>query len=64
MKKRTMLKIKRTVLISSVWLAVISFMVSVCMLDSISWIPAIVCAVSLAWLVIMAWANGGKGGEK
>ena len=65
MKKRTMLKIKRMVLKTSIWVAVLTAMVTVCMLDSRSWIPTIIFVVSMLWLTVMAWANGGgKGGEK
>lgn len=57
-KRKTVLKIKKAVLKTSVWLAVVLFMVSVCMLDSESNIPLITCAASLGWLVLMGWANG------
>lgn len=60
MKKRTVLKIKRTVLKTSVWAAVIAAMVTVCMLDSRSWIPTIIFTVSMLWLAVMAWANDGN----
>ena len=66
MKRKTMLKIKRTVLKTSVWVAIINCFIFVCWLDAPSWIPTIIFAVSFVWLVIMAWANGlfDKGGEK
>ena len=51
-------KIKRNILIASVIIALIVFIISICMLDSKSWIPTITCAISLAWLLIMGIANG------
>lgn len=51
-------KIKRKILIASVIIALIVFVISICMLDSRSWIPAITCAISLGWLLIMGIANG------
>lgn len=51
-------KIKRKILIASVIIALIVFVISVCMLDSESWIPTITCAISLSWLLIMGIANG------
>lgn len=51
-------KIKRSILIASVIIALIVFVISVCMLDSESWIPTITCAISLSWLLIMGIANG------
>lgn len=35
----------------------ILFLVSGCALDSISWIPFVVCGVSGAWLALFAYAN-------
>ena len=51
-------KIKRNILIASVIIAIIIFVISICMLDSESWIPTITCAISLVWLLIMGIANG------
>lgn len=51
-------KIKRKILIASVIIALIVFVISICMLDSKSWIPTITCAISLVWLLIMGVANG------
>lgn len=51
-------KIKRKILIASVIIALIVFIISICMLDSESWIPTITCAISLGWLLIMGIANG------
>lgn len=51
-------KIKRKILIASVIIALIVFLISICMLDSESWIPTITCAISLGWLLIMGIANG------
>jgi hypothetical protein len=58
MKRKAVLKMKRAVLKTSVWVAGIAFMFSICMVDSESWIPVIVCYLSLGWLMLMAWANG------
>lgn len=51
-------KIKRNILIASVITALIVFVISICMLDSKSWIPTITCAISLGWLLVMGIANG------
>ena len=37
--------------------AAIVFFVSACMLDSMTWVPLILCMVSLAWLGIVAQVN-------
>lgn len=37
--------------------AAITFFVSACMLDSMTWVPFILCLVSLAWLGIVAQVN-------
>lgn len=37
--------------------AAIVFFISACMLDSITWIPFILCLVSLIWLGIVAHVN-------
>lgn len=34
-----------------------TFMVSASMLDSLTWIPFILCCVSLGWLMLVATAN-------
>lgn len=46
----------RAVRISCI-VAYITFMVSACMLDSMTWIPFIICCVSMAWLLLVAAAN-------
>lgn len=37
--------------------AYITFMVSACMLDSMTWIPFILCCISMTWLLLVAAAN-------
>lgn len=37
--------------------AAITFFVSACMLDSMTWVPFILCLVSLAWIGIVAQVN-------
>ena len=37
--------------------AAIAFILSGCALDSQSWLPHIICGVSLLWLVLMVIAN-------
>ena len=44
----------------------IVLMVSICALDSDSWIPTIAFVASLGWLTLYAWTHGwlGEGGEE
>lgn len=37
-----------------------TFMVSACMLDSQTWIPSILCCMSVAWLALVGMANDRK----
>lgn len=48
---------RKTLLKASAMLASITFIVSGCMLDNPSWTPTIVCAVSIAYLAVFAYAN-------
>ena len=64
MEKRKLLKIKRYVLKSSIWIAIVLYTISMCMVDSESWAPAFVCAGSLAWLCLIGWANSERGEER
>jgi len=50
-------KLKNTILKVTAWIMVVIFLVSGCALDSASWIPHIVCSLSLAWLALFAYAN-------
>lgn len=59
MKKKN---IKNKILKATAWIMGILFLVSACALDSDSWIPHIVCMVSLLWLALFAYANGQWGG--
>jgi len=54
--------IKNTILKATARIMGILFLVSACALDSDSWIPHIVCMVSLLWLALFAYANGQWGG--
>ena len=45
------------ILKSITWIAGILFLLSACAIDSPSWIPTIVCVVSMAWLGVFAYAN-------
>lgn len=53
MKKR----IHNWVLKAEVTIAAIAFIVSGMALDSLQWLPTIVCGVSLAFLALFAFAN-------
>ncbi len=53
---------KNIILKAVAWIMGILFLVSACALDSESWIPHIVCFVSLIWLALFAYANGQWGG--
>lgn len=48
---------RRRLIKASCVVAGIVFFVSVCMLDSMTWVPFVLCLVSLAWLGIVAQAN-------
>lgn len=37
--------------------AAVVFFASACMLDSMTWVPFVLCLVSLAWLLLVAHAN-------
>ena len=52
-----MRKIKNTVLKIITYAIVIVFLASGSMLDSDSWVTYIVCAASLAWISLLAYAN-------
>ena len=42
---------------STITIAALTFILSVCALDSSSYIPIITGCVSFAWLAFVAWAN-------
>lgn len=42
-------------------IAIILMILSACALDSDSWVPTIICAISGAWLVLITIANTPKG---
>lgn len=48
---------RNIILKTQAWLNGIALLLSVCMIDSESWIPAIVFCVTLAWLTLFAYAN-------
>ncbi len=56
--KRRLKKVRRFILISITWIMGIICLLSVCALDSPSWIPTIALAVSMAWLIPFGFANG------
>lgn len=56
MQKQRERRRARAVRISCV-VAYITFMVSACMLDSMTWIPFILCFISMMWLLLVAAAN-------
>lgn len=39
------------------WISLIMFFISVTMVDSESWIPTIVCIITIAWLGLVGYAN-------
>lgn len=51
-------KLKNIILKTVAYIMVFLFLVAGCALDSDSWIPHIVCIVSLLWLALFAYANG------
>ncbi len=40
--------------------AAVTFFVSACALDSLTWVPSILCCVSVAWLALVGMANDRK----
>lgn len=38
-------------------IALITFFISACMLDSLTWIPFVLCCLSISWLGLVAMAN-------
>lgn len=44
--------------------AAVMFFVSACMLDSLTWIPFVVCCLSISWLGLVAMANDRRKDEK
>ena len=50
---------KNTVLKAITAISTGLFIVSACAMDSVSYIPVIVCVVSMTWLALFAYANRG-----
>lgn len=48
---------RRRLIKTSCIVAGIVFFVSVCMLDSMTWVPFVLCVVSLIWLGVVAQVN-------
>lgn len=59
-----MKKLKKIILTINAILATVLFVGGVCALDSATWLPAIVCALSLVYLTLFAYANNFFGGVK
>lgn len=55
MKKKSF---KNCILKTTVWFMFLLFLVSACAIDSVSWIPTVVCLISAGWLCLFAWVNG------
>ena len=55
--KRVLHKIRIYTIKSITMAAFIIFLVSVCCLDSETYIPTIIMIISFSWLVIFMWAN-------
>ena len=49
--------VKNFILKTITTIMAIIFIISACALDSHSWIPGILCAVSAAWLALFCYAN-------
>lgn len=58
-KKRRTRAVKTSCIVAAVM-----FFVSACMLDSLTWIPFVVCCISLFWLGLVAMANDRRKDEK
>ena len=48
---------KTYILAPSIPISALTVIISICMLDSESWIPTIVCTVSLLWLLMVLVIN-------
>lgn len=57
-KEKKLKAMKNEALTTSAFVAFILFVISACMLDSKSWIPIIVCAVSVIYLFVFLKING------
>ncbi len=57
-KNRIFRKIRNYILKTFTLIMGIVFMLSICSLDSDSWIPFVAIAISGGWLWLYAWANG------
>lgn len=42
---------------TSCLVAAVMFFVSACMLDSLTWVPFVLCCLSISWLGLVAMAN-------
>ena len=51
------IKMKNKILKSITYVMAIIFIVSVCLIDSHTWIPYIVCCVCLAWFILFMFVN-------
>ena len=51
------LKLKNKILKSITYVMAFIFIFSVCLLDSHTWIPYIVCCVCLAWFILFMFVN-------
>lgn len=51
---------KTYILVPSIPISALTIIISICFLDSDSWIPTILCAISCAWLIMIIWRNDGS----
>lgn len=58
MKRSTVRKVKNIVIKTITYISGIVFMISVCSVDSESWIPIAPMIVSGLWLTVYAYCNG------
>lgn len=56
--KRRLKKVKNFILKTITWIMGIICILSVCSIDSPTWIPTIALVVSMAWLIPFGFANG------
>ena len=62
-KSRLLRKVHNFVLKTITLSAAVTGIISACMLDNTSYVPHILCAVSVLWLMLFGIANGVIGGE-
>ena len=48
---------KTYILAPSIPISALTVIITICMLDSDSWVPTVVCVINLLWLLMIIWRN-------